>query len=287
MNKIIVLLLVMALGLYIVITLRGDVNDIDTTLAVENKGDSNVSTGKPLTQGNEQIVIVEITDARSAEDASYTEEEVIRLLGICGMNEGDDALSMLEDMPFHVSDFSERQRKLYEEFVEKCAVWYKNDQAKKHFDHLVTLDKEGKARVDKALQMFMDKDSEAIKKNIQVAKDVLKGVNDSIHEKSALNFLAKNDYELIGRVAHKIGTENTRYVADAAKNYLQLYRCNQTPYECSVNAPEMVIMCLVEDRFCDKSFHEFLALKMTPNQLDDLYAMARAVEEIMAEGYPF
>ena len=214
-------------------------------------------------------------------------KEVSNRIAVCGFSEEEFVFSTFESIPFHISDFSERQKEIYNSYREKCNSWHGDTKYKEKYAHLVAKEKAAKERAKSIHAMFIDKDSEAIANNIQIAKNVLNGKDDTFHEISALNYLAQYDYDFRNLVAEKIGTEDTGYVSRATKDYLQIYRCKQNPNECSANSLKMITMCFVEDRFCDKSYHEFLALKMTPNQLDDLYSMANAVEEILVEGYPF
>ena len=219
-------------------------------------------------------------------DSDISEEEVINIIAVCGFSEEEFVFSSFESIPFHISDFSERQKEIYDGYRKKCNTWHSGLEYQEKYVHLIDKEKAAKKRIKSIHAMFIDKDSEAIANNIQIAKNVLNGKDNTFHETSALNYLAQYDYDFRNRIAEKIGTENTGYVSRATKDYLQIYRCKQKPTECSSNSLKMITMCFVEDRFCDKSYHEFLALKMTPNQLDDLYSMANAVEEILAEGYP-
>ncbi|WP_395377363.1 hypothetical protein [Marinicella sp. W31] len=255
----------------------------DVSTASVGDASDQVSLVGDLIENDTAVGLPVVGGEENFEEKDYTLKEVDDLWGLCGSEFSRSFLSLIEAQPFHVSDFSDIQKKYYDETYRSCLKWYEYISQSHAFERYLT---DVKRQSEKAITLLMIQDAKKIDQAVDLAKQVLQGEQDSISEDFALSYLAQFDHALIKKVSDRIGTSNYAYVGASHKDYMKLYFCQRDPSSCAASSSEMLVMCIYDAQLCGMSYPQYLATVRTPHEIANLYAMAEALAEIVAQGYP-
>lgn len=210
----------------------------------------------------------------------YTDDDAVEYyLDYCGLASSDNLLLVYDD---YIDSFTDAQQQLYNDINARCEDWYV--YVEKYGSDIFAAKKAAlKEQNNREIDFMFSTD---IDDSVQLAKEVVKGDNDTVSYHSAVNYLISLDHDLKTMAAEAIGTKNTYYVGVSINDQVVLYWCDTYPQDCSPTGRYMVAMCLSHSEYCDMDYHQYLRATRSPNELADIYQVVQFYRELFLSGYP-